>query len=161
MGGPIASNFTLPQWHIANRRLCCFWFTAPSCSWVPFIRSSSIGSAKRPQRVIDRSGQSYLPVHVCFRPESGLGAAAAGRKRVEVGHKPVIQAPKLGNFESCAMNLLPPITLPSSSSHQYGCGCASMGPRPRGCYAPCMSSAARLSMIQTKATTWNPARVAA
>src|SRR5712672_2031035 len=51
MGGPTASNFTLPHWHIAKRCLCCFWFTAPSHSWVPFIRRSSIGSAKRPQRV--------------------------------------------------------------------------------------------------------------
>ena len=31
----------------------------------------------------------------------------------------------------------------------------------RGCYAPCTRSAARLSMMQTKATTWKPARVAA
>ena len=41
-----------PLWHIAKRCLCCFWFTAPSHSWVPFTRRSSIGSAKRPQRVI-------------------------------------------------------------------------------------------------------------
>src|ERR1700723_3536999 len=38
IGGPTASNFTLPHWHIAERCLCCFWFTATSHSWITFKR---------------------------------------------------------------------------------------------------------------------------
>src|ERR1700722_3692443 len=38
IGGPTASNFTLPHWHTAERCLCCFWFTATSHSRITFRR---------------------------------------------------------------------------------------------------------------------------
>jgi hypothetical protein len=54
-----------------------------------------------PQRVIfDRSGQSCRPVHVCFAPKADLRLAITGRRRLELGRKSVIQAPKLANLES-------------------------------------------------------------
>src|SRR6266436_2523574 len=46
------------------------------------------------------------PLPLC--PESRLlrpGWRQAARGSAEIGHRPVIQAPKLGAFESCAMNL--------------------------------------------------------
>ena len=82
MGGPTASNFTLPHWHIAKRCLCCFWFTAPSHSWVPFIRRSSIGSAKRPQRVCAvarlRFPVGASPARRTLQPEATGAAMEAG-----------------------------------------------------------------------------------
>jgi hypothetical protein len=54
---------------------------------------------------VDRPGQSCLPVHVGFAPKADLRLGPTGRRRAEVGRTPVIQAPKLGSFESCAINL--------------------------------------------------------
>src|SRR5262245_45879622 len=64
--------------------------------------------------IFDRSGQSCLPVHVRLAPKADLRLGATDRRRVEVGRTPVIQAPKLGSFESCAMNLPTTNGLPSS-----------------------------------------------
>jgi hypothetical protein len=54
---------------------------------------------------VDRPGQSCLPVHVGFAPKADLRLGPPGRRRAEVGRTPVTQAPKLGSFESCAINL--------------------------------------------------------
>jgi hypothetical protein len=58
--------------------------------------------------IFDRFSRFRLPVHVCFAPK------ADPRTRVEVGREPVIQASKLGSFDSWAMNLPTTNGLPSS-----------------------------------------------
>ena len=78
------------------------------------LHHSKFGADWQLRVIFDRSGQSCLPVHVCFAPKADLRLATTGRSRVEVGRKPVIQTPKLGSFESCATNLPTTNGLPSS-----------------------------------------------
>jgi Putative transposase of IS4/5 family (DUF4096) len=58
--------------------------------------------------IFDRSGQSCRPLQFCFASKADLTLATTGRRRVEVGHKPVIQAPKLGSFEFMRYELTDP-----------------------------------------------------
>src|SRR5215472_6196217 len=79
-----------------------------------FVQHSKRGRSCPLWVIFDRSGQSCLPVHVRLAPKADLRLGATDRRRVEVGRTPVIQAPKLGSFESCAMNLPTTNGLPSS-----------------------------------------------